>query len=523
MTHLVTLISSIHTNLPQPQNHPKISCKATKVLSQIQKSYDLAELSSRKPDIICYNLTGLSKMVSHCQPTGRLVCMLGDTAGILEDHRRQLAYFELADTNLPPDLTMKDVVLIMTRCRDVSIRFQASSVLAGPVKMIVHDGTVSISSNLKKYYPEVKLKKAPVIMKPNFFSEEKLARAKEALELFKEGKVLVCEDIVKSTEYPSLLLSPKNYRVAREDEEVRSKKSSSDRKERKVENKEEPVKSRCNGEGRLRSILNEHFGLIEFSSSDGKPQYVIFDTFDLYLQSGNTAAGSKLSVDQVLKVGEEICFNAYEICPSNCVSWLANGVWRPSVKSPPRPVSFRDISKEKISVFEKVSETCASVLPALKHEKEDLKEEEVTVKHEASEAAAEDEDGDSLPKVLDQRVDVIGVSKSEEDYAIVALNLDSKEVKCLVHLNRVRVEDRSLEDEQDWKTFERAKTIVLKARRIRENVLFQYQVNHPADFSSFRIFYAFPFKASYAMVSPVTEEGQSEESEENTEDLDKKL
>ena len=238
--------------------------------------------------------------------------------------------------------------------------------------MIVHDGTVSISSNLKKYYPEVKLKKAPVIMKPNFFSEEKIARAKETLELFREGKVLVCEDIVKSSEYPSLLMSPKNYRIGKEDAEVHIKRSSSVKKEKKTVNKEESVKSPCNGSGRLRSILNEHFGLIELSS-EGKPQYVIFDTFDLYLQSGNTAAGSKLSVDRVLKVGDEICFNAYEIFPSYSVSWLANGVWRPSVKSPPKPVSFKDISKEKISVFEKVSETCASVLPALKQEKEHWK------------------------------------------------------------------------------------------------------------------------------------------------------
>ena len=169
VTHLVTLISSVHSNLPQPPDHPKIVSKATNVLSQIKNNYDLTELTNGKPDIICYNLTRLNSLVSKCQPTGRLVCMVGDTSGILEDHRRQLAYFELTDTNLPSDLTMKDVALIMTRCRDVSIRFQASCVLAGPVKMIVHDGTVSISSNLKKYYPEVKLKKAPIIMKPNAF------------------------------------------------------------------------------------------------------------------------------------------------------------------------------------------------------------------------------------------------------------------------------------------------------------------------------------------------------------------
>ena len=108
VTHLVTLISSVHSNLPQPPDHPKIVSKATNVLSQIKENYDLTELTRRKPDMICYNLPTLSKMVSHCRPTGRLVCMLGETSGVLEDHRRQLAYFEMADTNLPSDLTMKD-------------------------------------------------------------------------------------------------------------------------------------------------------------------------------------------------------------------------------------------------------------------------------------------------------------------------------------------------------------------------------------------------------------------------------
>ena len=78
--------------------------------------------------------------------------------------------------------------------------------------------------------------------------------------------MLVCEDIVKSIEYPSLLMSPKNYRVGKEDAEVRIKRSSSVKKEKKIVNKEESVKSLCNGSGRLRSILNEHFGLIELNS-----------------------------------------------------------------------------------------------------------------------------------------------------------------------------------------------------------------------------------------------------------------
>ena len=96
------------SSYPRDAMKGKIFCKATNVLSQIKENYDLTELTRRKPDMICYNLPTLSKMVSHCRPTGRLVCMLGETSGVLEDHRRQLAYFEMADTNLPSDLTMKD-------------------------------------------------------------------------------------------------------------------------------------------------------------------------------------------------------------------------------------------------------------------------------------------------------------------------------------------------------------------------------------------------------------------------------
>ena len=76
----------------------------------------------------------------------------------MEDRRRELAYFEKDDLNLPPELEMKDIVMVMTRCRDVTIRFQATQYLDGPVKMIVHDGIISISSNLERYYPELTTK-----------------------------------------------------------------------------------------------------------------------------------------------------------------------------------------------------------------------------------------------------------------------------------------------------------------------------------------------------------------------------
>ena len=475
VTHLVTLISSLHSSLPEPNNLNPVFSRSIKVLSQVKENFDLMEFVRRKPEIICCNLTSLnpSKMVSNCKPSGRLVCMTSPHSGILEDHMRQLTYFEVTDTNLPSALTMKDVALIMSRCRDVAIRFQASNVLDGPVKMVVHDGTVAISSNLKKFYPEVKLKKSQIKLKPNSFSGDKLLRAKEAAELYKEGKVLVCEDIVESSEYPSLLLSSKSYHIIEDDPDKKSTRSVG-------EGREEQVKSICQGNGILNSILNEHFGLIEFSL-DSRKSFCLFDTYDLYLAKGKTAAMLKLSVDRVVTKGQQISFNAYEISPRSSVPWLANGVWRSSLKTPPRPVLFTDISKEKISVFEKVSETCASVLPSLTFEDkvETVNHEDTSedVKGKLKEEADDEDKNDSLPKVLDERVEVLRVTKSEQDFTIVTLQLESKEeVKCLVHLAHVWTDGRPVEVKSGWRAFKRATSLNIKARRIFGNKQFDYQV-----------------------------------------------
>jgi len=106
--------------------------------------------------------------------------MFDEEAGIMEDHRRELAYFEKDDLILLPELEIKDIMMVMTRCKDVTIRF-----LDGPVKMIVQDGIISISSNLERYYPEVSTKTTKLYMKPNSFNPEKLMRAEVAEELYK--------------------------------------------------------------------------------------------------------------------------------------------------------------------------------------------------------------------------------------------------------------------------------------------------------------------------------------------------
>jgi len=97
--------------------------------------------------------------------------MFDEKAGIMEDHRRELAYFEKDDLNLPPELEIKDGDDQMQGCQH-------------------QDGIVSISSNLERYYPEVSTKTTKLYMKPNSFNPEKLMRAEVAEKLYKVDQIL---------------------------------------------------------------------------------------------------------------------------------------------------------------------------------------------------------------------------------------------------------------------------------------------------------------------------------------------
>ena len=83
-------------------------------------------------------------------------------------------------------------------------------------------------------------------------------------------------------------------------------------------------------------------------------------------------------------------------------------------------------------------------------------------------------------------MEVVGVSKSQKNQAIVTICLnDKKEVKCLVDLSHVRLEDGQVEDHnQDLNVFQRTKTIFLKARRVKGSGLFQYEVKDHTLFYS---------------------------------------
>ena len=229
--------------------------------------------------------------------------------------------------------------------------------------MIVHDGTVTISSNLDKYHPEIKLKAAKVNLKPNSFSQDKILRATDAVENYQADKILSIDSILGSADYPSLLMKSRKYGVLICDNSPNA--SISKGGESLPFQSESSVKSIRNTLGKLKSILNENFGLIEFITVTGEKSFSLFDTYDLYLGKRNTAAKGKVPLEKVLMAGDEVMFNACEVCPSSCVPWLANGVWKSDLACPPDPVPFEEISKEKLAVFEKVADTCALVLPSM--------------------------------------------------------------------------------------------------------------------------------------------------------------
>ena len=223
--------------------------------------------------------------------------------------------------------------------------------------MVVHDGTVTIGSNIDKYFPEIKLSPAHVNMKPNSFSPDKLLRAYDAVESYVEDKILSLDRIVESSKFTSILSKSRK----------RSRSNESRSSPRRVVKKdhdsgETGACELTNVAGKLKTILNENFGLIEFSIEDGENSYCLFDTFDLYLDQRKTAAKRKVTIDKVLTDGEELVFNACKIETKFSVPWLANGVWKPGLELTPEPVSFSDISKEKLAVFEKVAETCSVMI-----------------------------------------------------------------------------------------------------------------------------------------------------------------
>jgi len=195
-------------------------------------------------------------------------------------------------------------------------------------------------------------------MKPNSFTSEKITRAKAAVKLYKVDKILTPDYIIDSGEFVSTL-RPKRYTSSSNSTQASAAIQKKQLKLVSAPSSVQAVKSLVKCSGKVKAILNDNFGLLEFYQDDANISYCLFDTFDLYLEGSKTAAQSKLTVANVLALDMEVCFHACEISPGSSVPWLANGVWRPDTDTHPKPVPHSKISKEKVAVFMKVAESCS--------------------------------------------------------------------------------------------------------------------------------------------------------------------
>ena len=482
ISHVVTAISSVHQQVSNHSDKKVIADRTQQVVAKIKLDSSLIDFSRSDPDLLYFGIYKRKSRVVDCVPTGRLVCMIDKNSGILESHDREFAYFELSDTNLPSSLLLKDVVKVMSRCRDVSFRFQASPALSGPVKLIVHDGSVSFSSNLDKYYPEVKLKKASPKMEENSFTKEKLIRAQKAIEKLKNKDILSIEKILKSSRYESILDSKKDGKTI--SDETLEKRTKEELKASMRSNVEE----RClkNANGRLKSFLNESFGLIEFDKEDGSKGFCLFDSFDLHLPGKEELKNS--TIDQHLTIGETTYFNAYEFCPDNTVSWLANGVWKQEVSTTPDPIPVSQISKEKIVVFEKVAETCSIMIDEEKKNQEQDKilsmvDDSSDVNMNQTPIAVKEKNPKVEPpkeKLLDfevENMEVNHLGPNNFEAAGLIFTVGNKKVKCLTHYSRVWMKDHPMNaTKEEWDLMQRSKKIKVRVFPTKDFKGYKYLV-----------------------------------------------
>ena len=486
VTHIVTSISCVHQTLSHDQpGQQQIITNTTRILTKIKTEHSLTEFSRSDQVMLYFSVISRSSVVVDCAPSGRLVCMIDKRCGILETQDRELAYFEMRDTNLPSSLSVKQAVEVMARCRDVGIRFQASRALSGPVKLIVHDGSVAISSNLDKYHPEIKLKQPNVKLGPRSFSKDKLERAKVAVEVYKNNKILSIEKVLQ-------------FSADRKEDEVDSSSGSHDveenpdnsnhcieSKEKKFKFNEEQksMKSIQNVEGKLKSILNENFGLIEFVSPDGKMScFCLFDTFDLYLDHLRPAAMKNITVDKFLVSGETLRFNAYEVCPSNMVAWLANGVWKESCATVPDPVPFNKISKDKIAVFSKVAETCSVLIG------KETSEAGSCLENKTSELEQESTPAEEILELEVTDLEVIPGKNFET--GIFRLQFNGEKIKMLAHSSRVWLWNHPMKPtDEEWQLLAKSQSFRIKALKTSGEGDYDYMVN--TKLSIFHLFNLF--------------------------------
>lgn len=258
-----------------------------------------------------------------------LRCMIDDNSGLLKFNHgstEKLCYFELSDLNIDKPYQLLDVVMLLNRMNGVKVQFQAR--LINPqarVQYVAHLKGVQMVGKIPVFMSHIKIRNQKPSTVQAGLNGEKCQRYKKAVDLFMRGKFKTISDLL------SMNRRGKDY---------------------------------VQGIGYIKQLLNENFGIVEIGKD-----FALFDTFDLYVSDGVTAADSKKPVTEVLRPNDKVCVNACFIREDLPMTHLATSVWladNPAIKKPEGALTKNQIASDKLSVFEQVSNSCAKLLTSSK-------------------------------------------------------------------------------------------------------------------------------------------------------------
>ena len=196
-----------------------------------------------------------------------LRCMIDDTSGVLKFDSggsvEKFCYFEFSDLNIEKPHQLLDIVMILNRMNGIRVQFQGRLVNAkNKIQYVAHLNGVQVVGKLPNFMSGIKLKSNPVSRIQAGLNGEKVQRYKKANEMFESGKFKSISDVLSSTRRGN------DY---------------------------------VQGIGYIKQLLNENFGIVEIGKD-----FALFDTFDLYIKDGVTAADTNKKVGDVLKVNDKV-------------------------------------------------------------------------------------------------------------------------------------------------------------------------------------------------------------------------
>ena len=103
-------------------------------------------------------------------------------------------------------------------------------------------------------------------------------------------------------------------------------------------------------------ILNENYGVIEGPVNAVNKSYALFDLYDLYVADGENCEAIG-DIGKVLKVGDEVTYNACFIDKNMAVTHLSTSLWKlhnPNIKAPQSCLKREVISDDKIGTYKLV-------------------------------------------------------------------------------------------------------------------------------------------------------------------------